>query len=251
MNTVMKVLPLLAASLGLFHTAAVPAAPVAINDYLGNWTSKAAPYPYAAGNVVTYSSKTWLSLVDGNYAKPGGVGAATKWRLLGDAKTFIYKVGDKGPGGGWIFYVDREDEYPGFTYLEAAPEDAGDAIWCDKDVSIPGANGEAAYALGRGKANTLAILAVCASGAAHAASAYRGPNNKSDWYLPSIGELKILYTKLLIEKGKGGFGFDPLVQWSSSEYDSTMAWGHSFGIGTQDISPKTSYSLGVRPVRAF
>jgi hypothetical protein len=34
-------------------------------------------------------------------------------------------VGDKGPGGGWIFFVDEKDRYPGFTYLEAAPEDVG------------------------------------------------------------------------------------------------------------------------------
>ena len=37
MKTVVKALPLLAASLGMFHPSAVPAAPVPINDYLGNW----------------------------------------------------------------------------------------------------------------------------------------------------------------------------------------------------------------------
>ena len=36
------------------------------------------------------------------------------------APTFTYKVGDTGPGGGVIFFVDRYDEYAGFTYLEVA-----------------------------------------------------------------------------------------------------------------------------------
>jgi|GEM_PF-2244560 len=248
MNTVIKALPLLAASLGLFHTASVPAAPVAINDYLGNWTSTAAPY--AAGNVVSYSSKTWLSLVDGNAKKPGAAGTTNQWRLLGDAKTFVYKVGDKGPGGGWIFYVDRDDEFPSFTYLEAAPEDVGSQPWCDKtSVSIPGASGEAANALGRGKANTRAMLEVCTSGAANTAAAYRGPNNKTDWYLPAEGELMVMYTKLMREQGKGGFGDG--YYWSSSEYDYyLLAWGQYFSNGVQYNGSKDNY-LRVRPVRAF
>ena len=247
MKTVIKALPLLAATVGMFHAAVVPAAPVAINDYLGNWTSTAAPY--AAGNVVSYSSKTWLSLVDGNSKKPGAAGTANQWKLLGDAKTFVYKVGDRGPGGGWIFFVDREDEFPGFTYLEAAPEDVGFHPWCNKtNVSIPGASGEAANALGRGKANTQAMLTVCTSGAANAAAAYRGPNNKTDWYLPSEGEVMLMYTKLMREQGKGGFGF-------FGGYWSSMEGGYGALFQAFDIGPQYSASkdvnFSVRPVRAF
>ena len=78
---------------------------------------------YAAGNVVNHADKTWLSLVDGNAAKPGAPGAASQWRLVGHARSFHYQVGDPGPGGGVIFFVDREDQFPGFDYLEAAPDD--------------------------------------------------------------------------------------------------------------------------------
>ena len=247
MNTVVKALPLLAASLGMYHPSAVPAAPVPINDYLGNWTL--AGRPYAAGNVVSYSSKTWLSLVDGNAKKPGAAGTTNQWRLLGDARTFVYEVGDKGPGGGWIFFVDEKDRFPGFTYLEAAPEDVGSHPWCDETyVSIPGAGGEAANALGRGKANTQAMLEVCASGAANRAAAYRGPNHKTDWYLPSEGELMLMYTKLMRERGKGGFGTD--YAWSSSDYDYRHAWTQYFYDGGQDYGTKLNI-LRVRPVRAF
>ena len=36
---------------------------------------------------------------------------------------FSYKIGDTGPGGGIIFFIDRYNEYSGFTYLEVAPNE--------------------------------------------------------------------------------------------------------------------------------
>ena len=32
-----------------------------------------------------------------------------------------YELGDIGPAGGYIFYIDEANEHPGWTYLEAAP----------------------------------------------------------------------------------------------------------------------------------
>jgi len=34
---------------------------------------------------------------------------------------FSYKIGDTGPGGGIVYFVDRYNEYSDFTYLEVAP----------------------------------------------------------------------------------------------------------------------------------
>ena len=92
------------------------------------------------------------------------------------------------------------------------------------------------------------MLAVCASGAANAAAAYRGPNNKTDWYLPAEGELMVMYAKLMRERGKGGFGYDAC--WSSSEYANYLAWSQLFTTGDQYGTSKDS-GLRVRPVRAF
>ena len=41
----------------------------------------------------------------------------------GVSGTDACKIGAVGPGGGWIFFVDYNDEYTGFDYLEAAPDD--------------------------------------------------------------------------------------------------------------------------------
>ena len=41
----------------------------------------------------------------------------------GDTR-YRYKVGQRGPGGGVIFFVDYNNEYARFNYLEAAPENS-------------------------------------------------------------------------------------------------------------------------------
>ena len=105
---------------------------------------------------------------------------------------FDYKIGDTGPGGGIVFFVDRYNEYSGFTYLEVAPREidvdsnGADAIdWsdtstkcyasgsttadqsCDTQSIYPDtvsgttqiASRTTATRIGSGSANTLAIIA--------------------------------------------------------------------------------------------
>lgn len=219
------------------------AGPVPINDYHGDWSATAGAY--AAGSVVTHAGRSWLSLAGGNTSTPGAAGAAPQWRLLGEAKTFLYKPGDRGPGGGMIFFIDRDDEFPGFDYLEAAPDDLGTHAWCDQtNVAIPEASSRA---VGLGKANTQAMLAVCATGAANAAVGYRGPNGKDDWFLPSLGEAMLIY-RFAVQSGKLNLGFDYI--WSSSESAVNTAWYQPFDYGALYEYHKDG-QLHVRPIRAF
>jgi hypothetical protein len=171
---------------------------------------------------------------------------------------YEYKVGDRGPGGGFIFFVDHYDQYPGFTYLEAAPTDIAPVVWCDKTTtSIPAVAGLAANAVGKGQANTTAMLGVCTSGAANAADSYLTVT-KSDWFLPSEGELMLMYTNLL-QTGVGVFAYDSMAVggfpyanfWSSSEFDSNLARFQLFFNGYQYYSTSKGNALPVRAVRAF
>jgi hypothetical protein len=171
---------------------------------------------------------------------------------------YEYKVGDRGPGGGFIFFVDHYDQYRGFTYLEAAPTDITPVAWCDKTTtSIPAVAGLAANAVGKGQANTTAMLGVCASGAANAAGSYL-TETKSDWFLPSEDELMLMYTNLL-QTGVGGFAYDSMAvggfpyanYWSSSEFDSNLARFQLFFNGYQYYSTSKGNELPVRAVRAF
>jgi hypothetical protein len=176
---------------------------------------------------------------------------------LNGIKRFAFKVGERGPGGGFIFFVDYFDQYPGFTYLEAAPTDASFNEWCnDRTTSIPGAAGWDANAVGRGRANTNAMLAVCSSGAARDADNYTTDSTVAgDWFLPSESEAMLMYTNLR-QAGVGGSaddsvdGFDDGLYWSSTESGRFSAWCLFFNGGSV-LSFFKATTLRVRPVRAF
>ena len=159
------------------------------------------------------------------------------------------KVGAVGPGGGWIFFVDKDDEYPGFDYLEAAPADISAVAWCDNvTTSIPAVAGWSARAVGAGQANTTAMLGVCSTGAANSAAAYSTPTTQAgDWFLGTLGDMMLMYTNLSYA-GVGGFASS--YYWSSSEYDTYYAWYQGFSNGLQGYYGKY-IALPVRAVRAF
>ena len=168
-------------------------------------------------------------------------------------------VGDIGPGGGKVFYVHASGTFAcGATlsstcrYLEAAPT-TGTNSWTDaryrwsgNAVDLIGSTAQG-VAVGTGYKNTEAIVtqSSTANMAGTIARAYRGPNNLSDWYLPSKNELN----ELRLERVRVG-GFSGDYYWSSSEFDVDDAWYQHFSSGNQYDS--TKYFTGyVRPVRAF
>jgi hypothetical protein len=167
-------------------------------------------------------------------------------------------VGNTGPGGGTVFYVHASGTFAcGATlastckYLEAAPT-SGTSAWTDASYAWSGnTTGEnlnaRGTAVGSGYKNTAAMVAQnsTANRAGTIARAYRGPNNLSDWYLPSKDELNQLYIK---RATVGGFVSNDY--WSSSEAYSLETQYQNFSVGTQSNLAKY-YTLYVRPVRAF
>jgi hypothetical protein len=170
-------------------------------------------------------------------------------------------VGDTGPGGGKVFYVHASGTFAcGATlastckYLEAAPT-SGTAAWTDATYAwsgnmtvLIGATAQGTV-IGTGLKNTEAMVTQSdggntASRAGTITRAYRGPNNLTDWYLPSKDELAELYAK------RDTVGFSAGSYWSSSERAGPTAWRQSFGTGNQFDSAK-GLTFYVRPVRAF
>jgi hypothetical protein len=153
-----------------------------------------------------------------------------------EARVFI---GDTGPAGGIVFYVDST----GLHGLEAAPIDQGIAEWGCVGVSLPGADG---LVIGTGAQNTADIINNCAdtNTAARLADAYV-LNGYDDWFLPSKDELFMLNANNPVV---GGFADDRY--WSSSEYNSGDAWDLSVPNGNQSIDNKNR-PYRVRAVRAF
>ena len=211
-------------------------------NYQGGWLFTTT-YPAAA--VVVFQNQTYYAVVGPNLNR-NPVLFPSWWKPLGTFVPTTYKIGSRGPGGGWIFYVDLYDQYPGFTYLEAAPTDIASLPWCNNSTSIPAVAGWASKAVGKGQANTTAMLGVCSSGAANAADLYLTAT-KSDWFLPSLGELKLMYNNLL-EAGVGDFAGN--FYWSSTENYSHYAWIQTFVTGDQSYYNKSG-TIAVRPARAF
>ena len=173
------------------------------------------------------------------------------------------EVGNIGPGGGTIFYVAQTPFTCGpsmnlsCTYLEAAPTTGTNAwvdsnyFWSGNIVDAIGADARGA-AIGTGYRNTLAIVGQAGGGdledrAATDARAYRGPNNLTDWFIPSLDELTELFENRVITDISNSF--DDF--WSSTESDAAHALIEWFG-GSADVYPNEKGTPNaVRPIRAF
>lgn len=168
-----------------------------------------------------------------------------------DLYSIDYAVGDIGPTGGYIFYVDSSGSYDGWRYLEVAPEDISEMkLWGTYDISVSGADGTA---VGTGAQNTLDIIAgdYSTTNAAHACADYSltvDDTMYDDWFLPSKDELDFMYVNL---KLNGLGGFQSSFYCSSSEFNSYKAWIQDFSSGLQYTPYLELNYFYVRPVRAF
>ncbi len=150
-------------------------------------------------------------------------------------------IGDTGPAGGIVFYVDGT----GGSGLEAAPEHQDDgtgAEWGCYGTYVPGADGTA---IGTGALNTAQIVAACGAGTAAGLADNYTLNGYDDWFLPSFDELNALYAA----RGIVG-GYARYYYWSSSEYNANNAWSQDFRIGVPyDFNKDDAFR--VRAIRAF
>ena len=153
----------------------------------------------------------------------------------------MFAIGDTGPGGGIVFYLEPGSD--GTMGLEAATADQSTAAqWgCFSPVDVTGATGTA---IGTGALNTQAILDENCTDTPDAAMA--AANVGPGWFLPSVDELNEMYTELHLN-GLGGFadGF----YWSSSQ-SSADARYRDFFSGGQFVHGKI-FALRVRAVRTF
>jgi hypothetical protein len=184
-----------------------------------------------------------------------------------DGSTLTCQVGDIGPGGGLVFYVNTNGFRCGPTlssvcrYLEAAREgwfDGGEdprRSWAtdtdpgagrgNQEMIVIGA-GATGTAIGTGYQNSVAIVNhggnLPGSSAAALARSYTGPNNLTDWYLPSKNELREITIKQNLLAATAGY-------WSSSEISATKAWdeGNNYNQGQANKWSTTP----VRPIRAY
>lgn len=173
-------------------------------------------------------------------------------------------IGDKGPGGGIVFY-DKGSVSNGWRYMEIAPSGWYSGVpvgdpgmysspsvlieWGCTNTSVAGASGTA---IGTGKTNTAAIIAAnCGPQtaghkvAAKLASEYTG-GGYSDWFLPSFDEIVEVYNQQdsVPDLTKND------DYWTSTQTSSTTAYGLNIGASYMISGNKYSTNM-VRPIRSF
>jgi hypothetical protein len=198
------------------------------------------------------------------------------WTLAA-APAVTYEIGDTGPGGGIVFYVTAG----GSRGLEAAQNDLIGAVTWDIDgvqtVLLSFADG-----IGAGALNTALIVSAnpadltpTAAGAVDDWVYRHNGVDVDDWYLPSVGELRLMWANLADFNDDGEFlgandsgsrgGFVRARYWSSNEEPRWMspqgALGYlypagflahvvDFTTGELQYWPKGDSAV-VRPIRAF
>jgi hypothetical protein len=142
--------------------------------------------------------------------------------------------------GGIIFDLDSSGQHG----LVCAPSDQGAYPWGCYGTDIPNTS----TAMGTGATSTANIVAGCPQRPiAASVCADLVLNGYSDWYLPSIGEVQLMYSRLHLQ-GLGGFGGG--WYWSSSQASPNYALLMYFNDGDVYINYKNN-NLQVRAVRAF
>jgi hypothetical protein len=173
-------------------------------------------------------------------------------------------IGSKGPGGGVVFY-DAGSRQSWGRYLEVAPNGWSGtpmdpkATWCDagsdygnfqknptSSSSVESFLGEE---IGTSVQNTALMVAKCTQGAAHLARSYSG-GGKSDWSLPSRGDMDLLFKyamtdKYLVEGGSGSFWMS--TEWGYHNALCQFLGGSYAGLGADGKNA----TKRVRPIRAF
>lgn len=144
------------------------------------------------------------------------------------------KIGDEFEGGiiAWLNTGSRSAMVVSKTDL------ASDAVWGCPATNIGTIDGP-------GGDNTLKIVQQCGPNTAGKLCDDYSAGGSSNWHLPSLGELYLVYYNLA-RVGKGGFTDG--VYWSSTEESATTAWSQNMANGQGPASSKTS-ALRVRAVR--
>jgi hypothetical protein len=177
---------------------------------------------------------------------------ATSASVISGAVSFKHYIGEAF-GGGVIFQLWKDEKGEEHGLVVATTDLSANNTWSNMSSVAVGNNAQSVW---DGLTNSNAIVAQ----SGHLTSAAKlcidwTAGGFSDWYLPSIQELTVLWNNYnVVARALNGIsGAKPMLSgyyWSSSEVESNIAWGYYFsagGAGTQLKPDKHA----VRAIRAF
>ena len=215
-------------------------------------------------------------------------GWSEAWAINNQKMFVASQIGEIGPGGGIVYYddligYDFDNSYSieadeknlfadnigldGYRYLEVAPEGWHDGVsdpmaeWGFLSTDLEDVSNTAtsdadslAGTIGDGWGNTYYINTTSDPDSDRAAMLTE--NYSMGWFLPSLGELKIMLEFVDNHAGGGGLNFNSMY-WSSSERSASEAWVVISGTYSEDDVAKNYFDsmIGkapfVRAVRAM
>ncbi|MBN2779010.1 MAG: PKD domain-containing protein [Bacteroidales bacterium] len=216
-------------------------------------------WDFGDGNTSTEQNPTHTYISEGSFTvsltASNGILSSTKTKIGYVTVTEGLQIGDFA-NGGIVFYIFQsgdagyvEGEIHGLVCAES--DQSTGAIWGCTGTAIGGTS----FEINTGSANTNAIVAGCTTAGIAAKICYDLTlNTYTDWYLPSLFELNLMYANLHTQSLGS---FTDTYYWSSSEASGEYSAYESDYAGTQYFSDGTPYlnvkdnTYYVRAVRAF
>jgi hypothetical protein len=231
-----------------------------------------------AGAVQSGSMATIDWSIDNYYLKVGmDAAGSTNFLTMGTtqllsvpyalhAKTAESIVGGGSGGGGFTHYIG--EEFGGGVIFHLWKDNAGiehglivdktdlstAQVWSNIDATLIGSSAQSSW---DGLSNSNAIVSQAGHSSSAAALCLNSTNGaQSDWYLPSIDELSLLWhSRFNVNKSLSAIGGATVLPtnlvfyWSSTENDSIFAY--RFVLTGQVLEEYKSFTGYVRAVRAF
>ena len=151
-------------------------------------------------------------------------------------------------GGGMVFWVDNTGQH---GYIVSLIDLSASSQWSPSTTNT----GAESTWNGEGNSSIISGISPAAQLCLNYSNANYGTGVYSDWYLPAIDQLSLIYhTRQILNKNLDGIsGTDIMANedyWSSTENDNYDAWLFYFNYAYCDYSSKFSTSR-VRAVRSF
>ncbi len=205
----------------------------------------------AAGgtNFLVMGTTQLLSVPYALYAKSAGTVSGG-----GSGGNFTHYIGEQF-GGGVIFHLFKDAQGAEHGLIVDKTDLSTSQVWSNIQTTLIGASAQSSW---DGLSNSNAIVGQAGHTSSAAALCLNSTNNgQSDWYLPSIQELDMLWNNYYtvarsISQIAGATQFgNNAYYWSSWENDAGKASSFCFTYGDANSGYNKNSTLYVRAVRAF
>ena len=203
----------------------------------------------AAGgtNFITMGTTQLLSVPYAMYAKSAGSVSGG-----GSSGGFTHYIGEEF-GGGVVFHLWKDASGVEHGLIIDKTDLSTAQVWSNIDATLIGPSAQSSW---DGLSNSNAIVSQAGHTSSAASICLNSTNGaQSDWYLPSVQELNMLWNnyytvaRSLIQI-TGATQLQSATYWSSTESNTSYAWGFNFASGGADYIFKAAPRY-VRAVRAF